>query len=353
MKKWIEEELLARIDEMLENADFDMDDLRLVLDELDERNGDSSSFDIETGWVNLMSREKPSKIRRFKSLRKYPIAAIIILICLITTATAAISFGLHEKFIAFFQLDGQETYLLEKAVAKSGQTVTSNGVTVTIQQTLADSAGVYVLYEVTVPEEITLPDSVGFYLEALLPTISNPGQGAGSGHYSVLERGPHHFVAIASCYGNTELIEKGPIKLYLRDLYYMDAEGCYQPLIEGCWDMIWDLTQIYDRKTVVLNKPIAVGEKEVVVEELSLSPISLQLTTTQSSIPDVPASLVFKDGTVIPIDETTSSKISEVCALADEETMRYKWEVSYRFLSLIDAAQVERLILGEIEIPLT
>lgn len=82
--------------------------------------------------------------------------------------------GLHEKLAAYFHLQSGESALLESAIENPVTTVSDQGISVTIRQTLANSSGLYVLYEVTTPESIALDPEKNWHMEGSWTCLLSP-----------------------------------------------------------------------------------------------------------------------------------------------------------------------------------
>ena len=143
-----EEAFIQALEEEMARETPDPNAIRAILDQLDRQTG-GAAFDPDAGWRELQTR-RPAKRRR---LGRYPVVLAAVLVCLAVAGTAlAVNLGLHEKLAAYFHLQSGESALLESAIENPVTTVSDQGISVTIRQTLANSSGLYVLYEVTTPE---------------------------------------------------------------------------------------------------------------------------------------------------------------------------------------------------------
>lgn len=339
------EDLLA----LLDDPDTPVEDLGPALDALDEMDG-PVSFDTRAGWADLMAKV-PKKKGRWKGLRKFPLAAVIALVCLVTTAVAVTTFGLHDGLARYFGVGDGQGALVEKAVETPACSVTKDGVTISILQTMADQYGIYMLYEIVVPDSITLPEEAAWSLGWLTPTLeANPtGVQGGQGGQEILEQDAHRML-ILSTFLPSDPIEKGPISFVLPTLgYWKDQEDVV--LAEGPWELEWELTQVEPGITLTPETPIVLDGWTPVITEITISPFSLHIYSNNTSLPDVPMALVFQDGSKLDMDPFDYDHVSEGAYLADEATGQQKYEFYYRFYDVIDPTQVTAVVIGETEIP--
>lgn len=338
------EDLLA----LLDAPDAAPEDLGPVLDALDALDG-PSPFDTRAGWADLMARGTKKNPR--KRWGNVPLAAVIALVCLVTTAAAVTAFGLHDGLARYFGVGDGQSPLLENAVDVPECSVTENGVTISVLQTVADQYGIYMLYEIVVPDSITLPEGVVWSLGWLTPTLeANPtGVQGGQGRQEILEQDPHRML-ILSTFLPSDPIEKGPVSFVLPTLgYWEDQEDVV--LAEGPWTLEWELTKVEPGITLTPETPIVLDGWTPVVTELTISPFSLHIYSDNASLPDVPMALVFRDGTTLAIDPFDYNHVSQGAYLAEESTGQQKYEFYYRFYHVIDPSQVTAVVIGETEIP--
>ena len=145
------EALLARLD----TSDTPWEEMVSVLDELDKMEG-TAPFDTQAGWEDLMARLPKQR----KGFGRLPLAAVIALVCLVTTVAAG-SFGLHEKLADFFGAGEEQSALLTEGISQPKTFLLPgaiDGVNIEILQVVADRAGIYALYEATIPKRVDLPE---------------------------------------------------------------------------------------------------------------------------------------------------------------------------------------------------
>lgn len=347
-----EENLLDQLEDRLADIPEGEDPFAAVqpiLDELDRRNG-PAEFDPAQGWADLLDRQKPKK-RRWVSLKKYPLAAVIVLLCLVTACAALSTLGLPEKLVDYFNITRENSHWVAGAVDTPDCTLTEDNIAISIKQTIADSAVVYVVYEVIVPDDITLPENAKFDLAWITPTFApTEGYQGGVGHNEILEYGPHRILGVAGSYGNSTAIQKGPIRLMCKDLGYYTDESTFVPLLEGCWRLEWDLN-FDDTNNIFLapNQPVQIYETKTTLKELSLSPLSLNLIVTGHDL-RTKITIFFQDGTSLTLDDTNSD-VQMGGSAAKKDGSLYQYEFYYRLYHPIDPSQVTTIRLGNLDIP--
>lgn len=344
-----DEDLIQAMEFLLEQKDVDWDTIHDILDELDHRSG-ASPFDLNEGWTDLQNRWANGSQKHSHSFHRYPITLIAVLICLALAVTAlAVNLGLHQKFISLFHINEENQSLIVDSVDTPDCSVSHNGVTITVTQTIADTAGCYVIYEVTLPETIALPDDATPSTAILLPPLDflndDPNHSAGSGDYKLLERDAHHWTCLITSESNSDSVTEGIIRLMFINFGYKTADGRHISLVDEPITLQWPLKQSSQVITRTPDFPITVGNTQGNISKLSLSPISLSVFTSDVSIDSQPISLIFQDGSTLLLSESTSSMSSIYTAPS-------RCSFHYRFYDLIDPDTVEKIVIGTIEIPL-
>ena len=244
----------------------------------------------EAMLARLQAPEKAVKnpSRRWKkSVFVLTAAAAMALAC----AAAAFS-ALDPRLLSFFQRTPQDTELLGEGVVEVNQSHTyENGWTVSVRQALADRYSLTVLVEVTAPEGTAL-DQAEYLLDLntdLLPELEDRD---GIGGFR---------------YGSTMLEDEDPADNHITLLWdrsptsYLKAEtepftgrtAVLTPLRLTSWDTVqnleinfiqepWtctvDLPEEDSGTEISVRQAVLVGEDEMEVTQLYLSPISCALT---------------------------------------------------------------------------
>ena len=229
----------------------------------------------------------PDKTRREKTMkRRFPVALVAVIAILAVTAAAAAVIEWNAKLADRFGADEQQQNQLvtEGAVATVDQTVTENGLTVTVLQTLGDKNGVYLLFDVKAPEGIALTDTNGFestdvsiegtsrrvsWSGGFLSNTDESGSASGKANERYYElwlsnvgqedwKGKKITVSFANLQA-----DKGKLDLYT--------------ITEGEWTLSWTLSYSDQMQTFDINKTYNINGHEVMVKSIELSPLSMTL----------------------------------------------------------------------------
>ena len=292
--------------------------------------------------------------------------ALVAVFVLMATTALAVGFGWHERFIEYFGIGEDQNTLLDGAVGSPGISITENGVTVEVLQTLADSQGVYVIFEVTVPDDVELTNDTGFEWAMLNAETEQRTEGismAVSGA-EVLDISGKKLIAIASYIPN-DPIKSGTLRLSLNNLgYNIWTEGSagvpeheYYSFVEGKWVLEWEFTYEDTAKKVTPNQ-IVDTDGSSLVTAVSISPVSICVSAEGPLDSSLEALLVggeitvtFIDGNMISyssVDRTSSFGRS----LAKENDLIYNYQMYNRFDRIIDPDDVVSVTLCDVTIPI-
>jgi hypothetical protein len=290
--------------------------------------------------------------------RRIPvIAAALLAVAVIFSGTAlAISLGWHEQLMEYLKPNKEQIENLEVAVDMPEATVTHNGVTVTVKQTLADAFGIYVLYEMTVPETIKLDDNVQWIFSNLSVPVGETDEYVfvGTTGTTVLEQNGNKRTALIHKQVSAPL-ENGKIELLFRDLSYFDitqGAGPFLPLVEGEWKLGWDFTYVDTSRTVGLDLPISINGSKNTITQVIISPMSVCVYLTGDDIAGiVQPTVIFKDGNEISYD-VKNRNASFPYYLSDADNEIYMNQLYYRFEKIVDPSDVAGIQIGDMVIPI-
>lgn len=295
MRHRTQEELLDRMETILREQEDPMGDLGPILDELDAREG-AVPFDTQAGWADLMARA-PKQNR--KAIRKFPLAAVIALVCLVTTVAAG-SFGLHEKLADFFGAGEEQSALLAEGISQPKAVMlpgAMDGVDIEILQVVADQNSMFVLYEAAFPKSVVLPKDKALTWQTFLTQPPMEGNAALSMGHELLEVKDHAIVGVLSTCSFQPILDPGWATAKLQDLGYWE-NGTFVPLVEGRWHLYWKVDSIALGTTIHPNQTIQLKSGAAVVTGISLSPVSILLQVPGSQVQSDTVFLEFRDGTL-------------------------------------------------------
>jgi len=330
----------------------------------------------------MEGRKKGATVKMKRKVRwKTALVAAAALFALTATTVFAVDLGWHEKFMEYFGIgEGQEA-LLDGAVDTPGLSVTENGVTFTVWQTITDSHGVYVFLDVTLPDDVTVPEVTD---RSFLPSDLGFGthriqvDTAGD---DIFDQGGWEFLSFE---GNTftvmlsslrdEAISDGRISLHFEDIGYydwdkvnaemdaaeLDENGHMPPIflemtivIEGTWDLSWDYTYGDTSKIMLPDETVENAGVEGVIAKIAASPISISVDALLDSASSDRVALwidqmvvTFRDGSELVCDASISD--SSYSAMRQDTGEYYFY---YRFDSLIDPDEIVSVTICDTVFP--
>jgi len=295
-----------------------------------------------------------------RTTKRLSLTAAVIILCVLTATTAlAIGLGWNGKLMEYLKPSEEQMETLSGAVGMPEATVTQNGVTITVKQTLADSFGVYVLYEMTVPEGIELNNDIRWKIEILDVPTEKTGEAvtAGSGGSEILEQTGNKRTVLYHL-DTTAPFKNGDMKLILKDLtqYTRNEETDsieITPVVEGEWDLAWKFTFVDTSKTIEVNKPLSINGSKNTITKIVISPMSFCAFVKGDDILGGARPVVnFKDGSKITYDDLGYENKSFGYYLIDEANMIYQNQLYYRFKNVINVDAVEKVTIGDVTIPI-
>jgi len=313
----------------------------------------------------ILDSKKGEIVPTKRAAKRFSLAAAVAVLCVLTATTAlAMSFGWHEKLIEYLNPSEKQMETLKGAVSAPDLTLTKNGVTITVKQTLADSFGVYVLYEMTVPENIEWNDDIKWEFSFLKVPTSKTDEtfvGGVSGS-EILEQTGNKRTALYHIQ-STAPFENGEIKLNFADLGYYNVTGDpkastppkieFVPLVEGEWELKWEFNYVDTSKTIEVDKPLSINGSKDTITKIVISPMSVCAFVKGDDIlmSGVRPTVNFKDGSRIAYDVNSKGK-SFGYYLIDEANMIYQNQLYYRFENIINVDDVQSMTIGDVTIPI-
>lgn len=230
-------------------------------------------------------------------------AVIAAALCLIlAVGSFAAAHVWHEELANFLGADQKQMEVLDGAAAYPEVSVSSNGVTVKVLQTLADSRGVYVLYEVKCPEDFRFDDTI-LWEHEFLDVPQEEGAVSGFGGNKILKDGDNTRTAM-SWYTSDAPLKDGEMSLYFENLCRLEENSIEWPvLIEGVWQLEWDF--VYEDSSLLLCENEALGNRTI--QELRISPMSIYLCMAEEDGFLPPLRINFRSGQVLEIAPGTFS----------------------------------------------
>lgn len=295
-----------------------------------------------------------------RTTKRFALIAAVIAVCVLTATTAlAISLGWNEKLIEYLKPSEKQMETLSGAVGTPEATLTKNGVTITVKQTLADSYGIYVLYEMTVPENITLNDNIKWSLEVLDITTdkSDVPYGCGTISSEILDQIGNKRTVLLHIQ-ETNPFKNGYAKLILRDLDYITKNpkiGAVEstPVADGEWTLKWDFNYVDTSKIIEVNMPLNINGSEDTITKIVISPMSFCAYVTGDDILGSARPIInFNNGSQLTYDDVGLENMAFCYYLIDEAKMIYNNQLYYRFKNIINLEDIENITIGDVTIPI-
>ncbi len=304
------------------------------------------------GAFNMEEKISSGGVIPMKRIRKrFSMAAVAISICILTTTVAlAVTFNWHQMLISYLNPTEQQMQEMGGSLGTPEATITKNGVTITVLQTIADSHGVYVLYEMTAPKEIELNKDVIFRNSFLdLKTDSTATNYVGSGENITLEEHENTRIALYY-YGQTAQIGNGYAELQLGDLSQCiyDDNGEYLdlvPLVKGEWNLKWEFN-LEDSHSIVFktNQPVSINGSKNTITEIAVSPLSIYIQVKGDNVLESIRPVVnFKDGSHMAFDVSSNGNSFSYSPMLGNN-------LYYRFNDIVSPQDVESITIDNVTI---
>lgn len=287
-----------------------------------------------------------------KIKHRFILCAAVLTAFLLMTTALAVNLGWHIKLLDYLKPSEKQIETLSDATNLSQASISKNGVTITVKQTLADKFGIYVLYEIIAPEDFEFNDNIQWsFTDLHFPYKQEDYVVFGTHDLTTLEQDKNKRLELIY-YENTAPIESGKMTLYLRDLCEYGADGTrvtYNTIIEGEWKLEWNFTYKDTGKNIETN--ISMGDSTI--KGVYISPMSLCIyidgDVSRSIVPVI--KLKFKDGSEIKYNNQNEN-LSFTNYLKDEQNKIYINKVSWRFENIIDLNNVDYIQINDIIIPI-
>lgn len=293
--------------------------------------------------------EKKTFVKQ-KLLRFALIAAIISTIsCFTVFAGAYLEW--NEKLTEYFRPNNHQMDSMQSAIASPQATASDNGITVNILQTLADSHGIYVLYEVTGFGNIGENEILSWESEHLKISYDDSDKKPGTGGYSY-----HKILDCKNDKCTILYIRTGQGKIRNQNLNFAlsglkkkitDNHGEVRKsyTVSDCrFDLNWYFEYENTGKTWNINKKL--HEENNTLAQIDISPISLWITINgeEMKYPDI-IKIFLKNGEEMNI---TAENIS----LSFTPLQSGVNTISCEFDKIITVADVKCIQIGLNVIPL-
>lgn len=331
-----------------------------------------------------INKERKEERRRVICSRLSAMALVVAVVGTIGIGYAfAATLNIGELFKSIFSFDlgyslsEKQSAYINDHVASIGESVTQDGVTVTIEGALTDGTMAYILVDIVAPDGYNIDSfPLGFDIEfeklkmegqekdhissvstGCIPLSDNDGK---MNTASMLIRyNIYQFLG-----SNFSLADGKERTLQLRDLFYHEKEYPYSlcTVAEGMWEYEFVFTAVEDKEVELLNAPVSGSYSQISGKQVNATISSIRMKGLSASVyytlaPDKVQEagdfgnlkFVMKDGSVIFAYPEKAGQISQIenGNLIPNTACHY---CTYVFEAPINYEDVETLYIGEVMI---
>ena len=250
----------------------------------------------------LTSREMIGKINntlntglqektRYRKQKLWKAVIIVAAIALLGVSIVLASTSLwYEKLTEYFNPSNEQIRELVDSVNTPHATISQNGLEITVQQTISDSRGLYILYELTLPEDIDITPSEEYPLQYQFESIRLKGEADNRITYyeDIIEQMGNKRVVLLCCYTDSK-IENQQLELTFKNFRkHINTLGpeAFEPVVNGEWILTWDLEYESHEKTYAVNRFCQIFDssdqmdKTIYITDITVSPLSVSVNFT-------------------------------------------------------------------------
>ncbi len=320
-------------------------------------------------WV-LHPEEGENPVKKVFAATRLVAVALIVCLITATVCVAANVLRWNEKFFDLFQPTQSQMEELQGATSQPQASVTRNGVTVTVRQTLADQHGVYVLCDVEGPKDLTLTEDMKwekYWLEAEYQADGTKPSVYGLGSCGSRVVGREGNLRSELFYRNGNgILQNQKLVLTLENLGYDEVTGydgagqpndwTFRTVAEGTWTLTWDFTYENLTKTIPVNETVVMPAGPIAPEHttkvltVEVSPISLWVTMEgPSRMGGRYPVITFRDGTQLTMNRGAAWSSY---ASMDVNKEGGVWFFSCQFDKITDMSDIVCVTWGSLTIPI-
>jgi len=327
--------------------------------------------------------ETAHKKTGFARVRPAFIVAALVVLVSATTVLAA-TFKWNEALISYFNPNEKQIDEMADSVDAPEATLTENGVTVNVLQTIATDREILVLYEMIAPEGIVLSDDINWHNSDgdLYFTTSdetddiNLSSSKVWSSYTLKQEGNKRTVLIRMSLPTplgddlTAHLQFGDLErsidpeLYNSGVYNNDDlvyDSLGRPIgrvavIKGEWDLTWKFCHDNANvKTIHPNTPISINGRQYVISDIEITPFSVTVRVPGEGILDElrPVAVSFKNGGQRIFNILDDDFLGEnYTAFVGGDAGYLENELCNWFQNMIDINDVESVTLRDVTVPI-
>lgn len=323
-----------------------MNEMGLIraLGDIDER------YIIDARCAHAFTEKKDS---RFKSKKWLSVCMAAALMLALAASAFAIGRQWHIKLAEYFKASVSQQETLGSFADYPNACIQENGVSMQIVQTLADTRGIYVLFEITLPENVPVDENIGWGLCSL--NVSGAPEDSlvsvGITKTSVLDVTGnkmtvllHHRMSSAPTAGTAELA--------IVDICRYDESGAAETVVPGEWKLEWEIAGSGESEVIRTDRDISINDEKVKIEQIEISPFSICVCAAgKDIISDAEVTVEFVDGSSYTYDKH-SDGARFVYYLRENDEGGGVNLLFCRFENVVEAEKISGIYLGTAYIPL-
>lgn len=248
---------------------------------------DIETPEVVTAQMNRAFRQigtEPEKkaVRRKKRGLRWQIAVAVMEAMMLGTVTVgAAGFILWNPDVAerFEASEEQQKALEEQKVAVPAEAgASANGVTVSLEQYLATEKYMYLYFKITAPEDMKLTQETFFENSGLLINGEEMEANYSGGIPDLSEDGTDNVIywEYFVQWVDKQKISGQEMTAHFDNLLERNEAEITKTLVEGTWDVTWNLEYEPSEETFAVNQPLE--GTDITVKSITISPISLEVT---------------------------------------------------------------------------
>jgi len=299
------------------------------------------------------------------------VAAVLTVLILGTGTVLAATLGWHTALLSHFNPTAEQVELLDDTVGTPDISITRDGLTISVLQSLADSFGVYILYEIVVDDEaFVFPEEMLVGARLFRSGDSGDGVTSGSDEAVILENSRNRLTVLQQFHSTAPTTNEN-VSLLVFSLSYITDEWDYdgrliQPLFEDLfadneWVFRWELDFVHMGTTLLPNVTVEYSGAVNTVTEIVISPLSAMIFFEGDRFhPNSTfVSINKSDGTTIVFGaECEGAMFIRVPINAipgvecDNPDGGFSQSLHFSFDSVINVEDVESITIGDVVIPM-
>ncbi|OAB35696.1 hypothetical protein PMSD_11850 [Paenibacillus macquariensis subsp. defensor] len=239
--------------------------------------------------ILVQSQKENTRQREFTPVKRlrFAVLATVLMVCLTTTAFAAVYTGLDKAFLKFLNpVNNEQAEYLSNGAYVVDKTVQNENGSLTIKQVIGDSNLTYFLMDFTAPEGTVLNAARYRFADTMITSDQN----FTSTGFKVLDDGNplDNKISLVMIIMTNNSIAGQTVDFKLHDLEAADPlPGIFKTVIPGSWETRFKLDFKEYSTLYQIDQSIKMFGYGAVLKTISVSPISITLKIESSSLKEI------------------------------------------------------------------